>query len=237
MRRFFEEAEIETEKDFRQLQRIVSQKKRAQNFLSVTKNDEGEDFATGLHIKLTKDEVEVDTFEDVLTSMYEELNEEKTWSIGVVDECLFLGIYHKDCRMPPHFIFSKWMELLGVNSKIVDYRSVFLVNMCRPPLMTGISSDLIDKIYLDEVVVLMCLSLPLLINESKKKGIDVSIGKPKESRRLITQKKEIPFVTVDGCVIKVETPKGTVIMADGILAKIYYSFQTPLTLMKAMCQP
>lgn len=235
MRRFFFEAEVKSKKDIKQIERMARQEMRASNLMNIVQNDEGEDYSTGLHIRLSKEAVEVGTFTDTLVGMFYELSPEKTWSVGAVDECLFLGMYRRDCIMHPRMVFSKWMEVEGVKSPIIDYRSVFMVNMCHPPSSHHVPLEFVQQIYLDEIFLLMCLDLPLLIEQSRQAGMNIYLGKQKESRRIIAQQKDVPFVTIDGRVIHMETTEGIMTMADGILAKIYYSFQTPLALMKAMC--
>lgn len=236
LRKFFSDAEVKSEKDTEQVKRIIRQKERALNFMNIIKNDEGEDYSTGMNIRLSKEEIEVESYTSKIEQMFSQLNEQKTWTISTIDACLFLGMYHKDCVMPPHGIFSKWMELIGVKSEVVDYRSVFMVNMCYPPLAHFIPLEFTQKIYLEEVFFLMCLDCSLLIKCAKEIGINMYLGEKKESRRLISQQKNAHFVKVNGRVIHLETKNGIMTLSDGVLTKIYYSFLSPLSLMASFSQ-
>lgn len=235
-KKFFSDAEIESKKDTEQVERIIRQKERALNFMNIVKNDTGEDYSTGMEIRLPKEEIEVESYDSKIVEMLSQLNEQKTWTLSTIDECLFLGMYHKDCILPPHAIFSTWMNGIGVKSEVVDYRSVFTVNMCYPPLAHLIPLEFSQKIYLEEIYFLMCLDFNRLIKCAKEREINMYLGGKKETNRLITQQKNIHFVTVNNCVVHVETKNGVMTIADGLLTKIYYSFLSPLSLMASFSQ-
>ena len=99
MKRFFFDAEVKSKKDTEQVKRIIRQEERALNLMNIIKNDEGEDYSTGMNIRLPKEEIEVESYACKIVEMLSQLTEQKKWALSTIDECLFLGMYHKDCIM------------------------------------------------------------------------------------------------------------------------------------------
>ena len=236
LKRFFFDAEVKSKKDTEQVKRIIRQEERALNLMNIIKNDEGEDYSTGMNIRLPKEEIEVESYACKIVEMLSQLTEQKKWALSTIDECLFLGMYHKDCIMSPHGIFSTWMNMINVKSEVIDYRTVFMGNMYHPPLAHLMPLEFSKKIYLEEICFLMCLDFNRLMKYAKEREVNIYLGGKKETNRLITQQKKVHFVTVNDRVIHVETKNGVMTIADGLLTKIYYSFLSPLSLIFAFSQ-
>ena len=146
-----------------QLMRMVRQKVRASQVLSVLSTGKGVDISTEGNIAIPEEEFSIDSYDDSILEMYQELSPEKSWSIRVIDDCLFIGLYKN--HLLAEGAFSVWMKGLDVDSPIYDYRSVFKMPVARPPFTLQFPPELIMGLVTGEIILKLCLHVPFWIQK------------------------------------------------------------------------
>jgi hypothetical protein len=219
------------EKDRKQFKRILNQKVTMAQVQEVLETDKGIDLATGKPIQLGGDgEFVPPTYCKQINEAYETLNQEKEWAIGVVDECLFFGMYKGKMLSAAPFMFDTWMKYSDIKGPIVSYASSFYKDTARPILTQPISGDLIEDLLTGKIVIFICVDFSKLVHECNEAGIPARLESKKESKRMFAKMKQ--GVMYDDQMVAMGVDGFEMYLGGGTFHRMVYSFNCPIDLLR-----
>jgi len=224
--RNFDKSEID------QLKRMARQQWRSAQALSAINTGEGVNISTEQKLTIPDEEFIIESYDEILLEMFNELSDEKTWSIRDIDNCLFLGLY-SDLRLSEGG-FRGWMEGIGVDSPVWDYQNVFSIPLARPPFTLLFPPKFIKGLVTGEIVLKMCLHVPFWVEKLNTNYHEAEIGLEiiKKSRK--ADMKHGDLFMYNGKLIKFTTGGHTGYIGSGILSKILFDFYRPIDAMRPM---
>ncbi|MFZ6744706.1 hypothetical protein ACO0LC_15910 [Undibacterium sp. JH2W] len=219
------------EKDHKQFKRILKQKATMAQVQETLETDKGIDLATGKTIHLSGDgEFVPPTYCEKINEAYKTLNQNREWAIGDVDECLFFGMYKGKMLPAAPFMFHTWMESCDIKGPIFSYTSSFYEDTARPILTQSISSDLIDDLLTEKIVIFICVDFSKLVHECNEAGIPARLGSKTESKKMFAKMNQ--GVMYDDQMIAVGTDGVEMFLGGGTFLRIMYSFNRPIDLLR-----
>lgn len=224
--RNFEKSEID------QLKRMARQQWRSAAALSAINTGEGFDISTEQKLTIPDEEFIIESYDEIILEMFNELSDEKAWSIRDIDNCLFLGLY-RDPRLSEGG-FQGWMEGIGVDSPVWNYQNVFSIPLARPPFTLLFPPNLIKGLVTGEIILKMCLHVPFWIEKLNANYHEAKIGLETIKRSRKADLKPGDLFKYNGQLIKFTTGGYDGYIGSGILSKILFDFYRPLDAMRPM---
>ncbi len=207
----------------KQLYRMAKQDWRAEKVVEAIKNEEGIDISTNCKLKISEKRYYINTYEEIIIKLYKK-NKWKKWAIDIIDDCLFIGLY-SDYRMASTFDF--WVQQYDKYSIIIDYRTVYSVNLARPPFSLQLPENILKDLVNEKIILKMSLWIPKWIEIiNSKYNYKIELETKKETRRLLNKSKDI--LLYNGQALKIIKNEKIGYMGFGFISKIFYDFYKPL---------
>jgi hypothetical protein len=148
--------------DTKHYERAKRQSSRNHTILNTIRNEGGTDPNTGAEVKITTLATPPELWCDRIMGCYQLLNENETWAIATIDKCVFVGVYsNQDIAFVG---FKSWMAEIKCESPIYNLTDSFHIPSARPLGATFLSFELQTKILRGEILVIICLDIPKLID-------------------------------------------------------------------------
>lgn len=217
-----------------QVFRDIKQITRNLEVSQVLNSGEGKDLFTGLPTKIDDEEIELDTFADIVENLLDQ-SHHKGHAISVIEDCLLVGVF--DETKVSSKAFDNWAESLEIKMPIVDLRQGVTDPMSFPIFILPFKgSDIID-IVKGKIVIKMTLDIEKWLDTFKERDIKWRWISKKETARINSNLKgKNKIFSLDGCGIEINDKNGaSQLIGDGIFSRMFTSFNTPLSMRKYLC--
>jgi hypothetical protein len=215
--------------DQKHYERVKRQSQRNETILNTIRDEGGTDPSTGAQVFIHPTEEPSEFWTDTITACYQQLNDAKQWAIGVIDECLYLGVYSSQEMA---FIgFQAWMDREKCESPIHNLTDSFFDPGTRPLGATLLPRDLREKILRGDILVVMCLDIAKMIALANRiQPGYMSLATKKESSRM-RQERAMGDFTLRGLLIKTNEGGGvSMFLGGGFRDRILFDQHRPAQL-------
>jgi hypothetical protein len=223
-----------TKKELEQGLRIMEQYRRMSRSLSVIKDGKGID-AAGSNINvIDATHINVDYYTNVVNNLFDTCKE-VGWSIEVIDECLYLGLY--DINIPikrAYYAFTEWMKEMDVRYPPTNFQSTFECPLCKPPFLIGIDKMNLADIALGKKIALSCLDFDKWFEIGNEMGLSCKWLSRSESNEYIKQNRIADLAKYNGKLIKTSHNGHSSMIGDAVPARIFFEFLRPISAMKLL---
>lgn len=221
------------EKYFNQLKRMVKQDYKAYQAMRAIYEGKMNYWTSKKTLIIPEKEFQFEYYVDKINELLREANE-KSWSIGIIEDCLYIGIYSKE-RELKDIAFYGWVRGLEVEYPIIDLMSILSEPLGLPPFLYPFSKENIIKMVLGEKKVFLCLDIDEWFKLGREKGLKIYWLNRKESTKEIQQSDSTnrPFTYEHRC-IAFESKIGRLLLGGGMLAKIFYNFVNPSSILNIL---
>lgn len=219
------DSEISDEANFdkknkKQLKRVLRQKERTKNFISLVKDDEGIDPATGEEMKIHTPVYYTEYYFEDLESVFEKLKE-KIWSYDIIENCLHIGAYKEKGLAMVHVAIKGILEQTAENYLIVDWMSI--TNQISEPIFTKpIEKDIMIGVVTGTIKVIMGLDIDKMLDLFEAIGLKGKWMTEKETMKLKQMKNVYPPFELNKKGLKFIHEDQEIIAGGGIFSKIFY---------------
>lgn len=218
-----------SEKDIKQFGRFKKQAERNLHTVNILNNDAGFDPDLEVNIRISESDIGGhEEFSHKIVNCYQKILKDKEWAIETVDECLYIGLYSN-----PLFGlvgFSAWMDGMGCDSKIYNILDFMSSGLIRPIPSLNLPADLIKKIITGELVLVLCLDIPKMVevfNNKAKSSIELFPRKNYKIDRLHIDE----LMTYKKYLLKVKAQDYFWFVGKGILSRILFEFSSPIAIL------
>jgi hypothetical protein len=150
-------------RDRKHYERVKRQVVRNETIISTIRNEGGVDPNTGNEVVIQPTIEPVEFWSDRIQRCYERLAEDqKTWAIDVIDDCIYLGVYSD--QAVAFAGFNSWMQTHECESRIFNLADSFCDPGVRPLGAAMLSLELRQKVLRGEILVIMCLDIQKFID-------------------------------------------------------------------------
>jgi hypothetical protein len=215
--------------DSEHYERAKRQISRNQTILSTIRNEGGTDPNTGAEVKITTLGTPLDLWCDRITDCYQRLNENQTWAIATIDKCVHVGVYSNQDMA---FVgFKSWMAQIKCDSPIYNLTDSFHIPSARPLGATFLSFELHAKILRGEILVIICLDIPRLIDLANeiKPGFLWLASRAKSAR---ARQFKMQMLELHGRVVRVSNGTEWEFLGGGFRDRVVFDQQRPLQLIR-----
>lgn len=218
-----------TKKEIDQGLRIINQYKRMDAAVSTIEEGKGID-AKGRNVHaINVEDIKIIYYSDVINDMIETL-EENEWSIKVIDDCLYLGLY--DTNIPlkkAYHAFGEWMKAIDVKYPITNFQLSFTCPLCKPPFLTGLRKRDIVDIAMGKKIILASLDFDKWFEIGEKIGLSLEWLNRSESNKYLKEREGTDLYVNGKKIIKIEANGSSSVMGDAIPARIFFEFLRPVS--------
>lgn len=227
------ELEKLNKKKLEQFRREIKQIDRGAKVLQTINEGEGTDLLTGLPIKIEKEEIQLETFEDTVNELLEKCNK-KGHAISVIEGCLLIGVYDVD-KFPSN-VFDVWVNSLGIRMPIVDYRQSIFDPLGYPVFLQPFKENYILDIIQGKKVIKMTIDINEWLKTFEKDGIKWRWLSEKETARInSTMKRKSAIFSLDKKGIEITNKNGMIqYVGEGIFSRVFTGFNTPSAVKKVL---
>jgi hypothetical protein len=212
-----------SDKDKAHFNRSKRQAVRGKNLLQNLNGGTGIDNFTGRHFRAVKASGKPSSYSAELLKAFEKLSD-KRWSLMVVDECLFVGLY-KDFQAGVT-AFPAWMAGIDCKGPILNITSSFIYAQVRPFAATMLPVAILNQLFRGELFMVVSFDIFKFLNQARSIfGDIVYLRKKSEISEMF---KEVETLEQDGYVMAVKIKGDEVILGPGFLDRILYDFCKPL---------
>lgn len=231
MRNNMEELSQLDEKDKEQINRINKQKVSMNKVQEVIHKDEGEHLYYKTPVFQLENDTNIDYFTMQLNEAYKELNN-SDWVIGIIDNCLYFGMYKGEFLKYGTFPINSWMEAEKVDGITFCYNSIFLQDLGTPVGASGLSSELVKDIFTDRVVIYFHLDVLKLLSIGNQMGIPYSLLKKTKHNAPFNKMESSEYKNQYIAITVTHNGKEQkIIMGGGFFSRIIYDLQTPISVL------
>jgi hypothetical protein len=221
-----------TKKELDQGLRIIRQYERSNSALSVIRDGEGIDATGSLRRTIDVEYVHVDHYDDTISDMLKNC-EQEGWSIDVIDDCLYLGVYNSDVSIKNAYrSFMGWMNKLDVRYPITNFQSTFHSPLFKPPFLTGIDKMDLIEIALGEKLILACLDFDKWFEIGNSVGLNCDWLSRSESDKYIKERNGGSIFKYNNKIINMSFDASSFVMGDAVPARIFFEFLSPSSAME-----
>lgn len=220
-------------KKLEQFRREVKQIDRSVKVLRTINEGEGTDIFTGLPIKIDKEEIEIETFEDIVNELLEKSNK-KGHAISVVGGCLLIGAYETDKF--PDMAFDVWAKTLGIEMPIIDFRQTIFDPLGYPIFLQPFKTEYILDIIQGKKVIKMTIDINVWMKTFEEEGIKWRWLSEKETARInSTMRGKNAIFCLNKRGIEITNINGMIqYIGEGIFSRIFTGLNTPSSVKKIL---
>lgn len=220
----------EDENFVKQFRRNVKQIIKSNEVSEILTTGYGTDQLTGQKVRILQDEIQLDTFTEIICSLSKECNK-KGYAISVIEECLLIGVY--DIEKFPCEAFELWARGLKIDTPIYDMRSSFYDPLCYPIFLQPFSDTFIVDLILGKKVIKMTIDINKWLNPLKDEGFNVRRLSKKETGRINSKMKgSNKIFDIKGQGIEIEKNGIKIEVGQGIFSRMFTAFNTPSSMKK-----
>ena len=224
--------ENKDEKFVKQFKRAINQIHKSSQTRETITTGYGTDLLTGQKVRIIQDEIELDTYSDIVSDLSKNCHK-KGYSISVVEQCLLIGVY--DTGKFPSQVFDMWSKSLKIKMPIYDMRVSFYDPLSYPIFLHSFSDTFIIDLILGKKVIKMTLDIEKWLETFKEDGCNVRWLSKKETARLNSKMKgSNKIFDIDGQGIVVEKNGMSVEIGQGVFSRMFTSFTTPSSIKKLL---
>ncbi len=224
-RKLYYTLENKDKKFMEQLKRDLKQMQNAINVDNIFKKGEGIDNVLGKNVKIIQEEIELNTFDRELLNLIEKCKK-NNYAISIIEDCLFIGVYNTN-KFPSN-IFDAWVNPLKIKTPIFDLRQSLTIPLAYPLFLHPFSDNILADIVSGDIVIKMTMNIEALLKKIESKGLKIRWLSKRETARINTQLKGANHLfMMDGCGISIENDDNSYFLFDGLLLRIFSSFNIP----------
>ena len=224
----------------KQIKRIQSQKKRAENRFEIIKNEGGYDHEKGFNRNVI-DNVIFESFNS-LFSDYPSLFGEEDFSYriinyGFVDTILHVGIYKGSYLKKGEYVLFDYVSEKTKNNFLFKFTDSLSVPIAIPIFLLDIPESLIFDLITGRVTIYFALDLDefiKLINEIGGHARWLSTKETHPVKETLSKKITMPFFNNKAIAIKNDKNSKEFILGDGALTRIVCDLIDPLSVAQAL---
>ncbi|MHA6136680.1 hypothetical protein ACX3YC_04305 [Pseudomonas mohnii] len=213
-------------KDKNQYTRTQNQLERGKNLSNTLRTGIGNDPFTGLKLKIGESKVKLDFYSDELVLCRKRLEENGSWALSVIDNCLYVGMYKQlEFAYPA---FTLWMQGIECKSQIYNITDSFYDALSRPLPSLEMPTDFILEILNGDIIMVACLNIEEFYALSQTMYPNMlTLTKPPNLiglEEMLINGKALTMTIGDGL--------GKGYLADGLITRMAYDLQTPSSILK-----
>lgn len=217
-------------KDRRQFLRYRRQMLRGISAVNILNKGQGYDFDLEREVVIREiPEKNFSEYSSSLINCFDIINSGKEWAVDIIDECLYIGLYSNS--RAAFLGFSAWMDGRGCDSKIYNVLSFIDSGLMRPAPCFNLPVDMIKKILTGDLILLLCIDIPRLVEKFNASTNYSIVYFPKKSF-LGTSKEMEELVSYKKYLLKVKCPDGDWFVGNGVIVRVLFDFSSPLSVLK-----
>lgn len=222
----------ENEHFIKHFTRAIKQLDKSNQVTKTISTGSGTDLLTGQEIRIIQDEIELDTYSDIMKKLSEDCHK-KGYAISVVEGCLLIGIY--DTPKFPSWAFDAWADKLNIKMPIYDMRMSFYDPLSYPVFLHPFSDTFIMKVVTGEKVIKMTLDIERWFESLKEAGCTIRWMSKKETARVNSKLKgSNKMFDIDGRGVAIEKDGIELQVGQGIFSRMFTNFNTPSSIKKLL---
>ena len=193
----------------------------------------GTDLFTGLSVKIDKNEIELETFQEIINKLLQECDK-KGYAISVIDDCLLLGVYEIDKF--PSIAFDIWVNTLEIKMPIVDYRRSIYDPLGFPVFLQPFQDKYILELIQGKKIIKMTIDIEKWLKSFEEDGIKWRWLTEKETARINSKfKGKSGIFSLNKRGLELESKEGKKQhIGEGIFSRIFTGFNTPSSMKKIL---
>lgn len=213
--------------------RDIKQIDKGNQVLQTINEGEGVDLFTGLNVKIDEDEIQLETFENIINNLLDECDK-KGYAISVIEQCLLIGVYNVDKF--PSTAFDIWAKEVGIAMPVIDFRYAMFDPLGYPVFLFPFKDSYIMEIIQGKKVIKMTIDIKMWMNMLDDDGIKWRWLSKKETARINSKfKGKHGIFSLEGKGIEIENEKGIKqYIGEGVLSRIFTRFNTPSAIKKLL---
>lgn len=215
-------------KDYEQLGRMLKQDARGYSVASIINKNSGDEFCSGMTVKISQDFFKTEHFFETIEAMAKE-SSKNGWAIDIINECLFVGVY--SCDFPGYWAFSRWLQDLNINYPIHKLINTFATPLSLPLFLLPLPIDIKKDIIYGRKQIFLCLDFDkwfLQINQNVSDLNMVWLNKKETAAFSKKQKGYRPYI-YNHKAIECSLGEKRLYLGDGVLGRMFFEFVTPLS--------
>ncbi|NOK02932.1 MULTISPECIES: hypothetical protein [Myxococcus] len=220
----------ESPRKFEQFKRLIKQAERLNRTQELIKTGAGHD-ARGDLVRLSEEVLEERLYESQLACLIER-SRSSNWAIGIVEKCLYLGVYRGPFR--DGRAFDLWLREVELDGPVSDLRSALFVPLATPMYLFPTLAPHCDDIYSGHIRVLMCLSLSHFAALAETHEMKVSWVDPKNGTDLNPGYVGHLLSNKEGNVMTLAFDGSAGNVGTGVVSRMFYNFTTPTTILEML---
>lgn len=222
------------QKTIEQLLRMSRQIDRASHVTELMSSGQSIDPDTSYTHQIPEKEVPIGSWSEDVNSLIKEAHG-KGWSIGIVDDCLFLGVYsNPKVIQAAHIAFNAWFDSCGATMQCP--RGTLIDSIRMPLALPPFNQDLPHESMFDTLFgrlhVCIGVNIKALVMACIRNGIEVRSGTKRETSRAQQMKLE-PLIFENRSVF-MKAQGREVQISQGIFLRMMFHSQRPISLIKAI---
>ena len=207
--------------------RIKKQLERSSSIVDIIKTGKGIDPFHNMPITIEENHLSPEFYSESIVKCWNEITENKYWSITVVDSCLYIGVYSNP---EIGFIgFNTWMDGIDCKSPIYNLTDSFHDALSRPLASLDLPTKLLEDIFNGSITIVSCLDYNAFLNFANELYPDLFFL----SAPSMDIKRNIEGFEIDGKFITFNTKNGDVFLGGGLVTRILFDLQRPKNIIEA----
>ena len=218
-----------------QFQRDMKQLDRNLQTMKIIEDGEGIDYFTGLPVKFSKEEIELETFANTVNCLLRKCTKEGA-AFSVVEACLLTIVCREDKSQDANIILRAWMHGTGTKMLIVDLRQGMFDPLGYPLFLQKLGDSFIFDIIQGKKIVKMVIDVEAWMSTFESEKIKWRWMSEKETARVNSKlkgKNKIFTLDKEGIEIKNEHGKKQYI-GEGIFSRMFTALNTPSAMKKLL---
>lgn len=213
-----------------QFSRTLKQVAREASVIDTINTGKGKDLYTGLEATISQTVVEMGYFDEKVRELIQQCNK-KNHAIGVIEDCLLIGIY-KQGKFPL-VAFEVWKRACDIKVPTYNMRYSLLDPLTQPIFLLSLPDNAIIDIIMGRTIILMTLNLDDWLETFVKDGYTYHWMSKKQTSRATLPRIGNPLFKIDGRGIMIKNKQGVELMiGDGPFVRMFSSFYLPSSIKK-----
>lgn len=213
-----------------QFSRYTNQIKTGIEVANVINTGKGVDPSTGINLSIAQNEIELDTFEDVVCDLLRKCSI-KGYAISVIDECLLLGVY--ETSKFSSRAFDIWVNGVKIKTPIFDLRQSIFDPLGFPFFLHNFSANDIINIISGRKVVKMTIDVDVWLKPLTNEGFTYRWMSPKETSRFHqTNRTHKMLAQIEGKGIVVSKDDYSYYIGGGLFTRMFHMFSKPSSILE-----
>lgn len=217
----------------KQLERVIEQQKKANNLISIFKNDKGIDNQTGGKIEIFNANFKIKYFSKRIYKLFLK-SQSNNSATTTIDACLLVGLY--DSQFFGVKAMKMWLMLKKIKPyPVFNYIQSFYDPTTFPPFLQPIDTDFIEELVLLKKHLFFALDIDEWLLKAKKLGFEYRWLTKKQTMKILQERKDSqkPFI-FENQALEFSYKKNKALLEQGILSRIFFDWVTPTSALKLL---